>query len=170
MSPCDALKQDGEEAIDLCDSDDDALPQQPAGRHAPLHKAQTAAKDAEAKRRKGEAATQAYGLAPPASEASNRKVQDLAKHSSSTAASGSEASRRKAAEVAKQPDSGAQHSQSAAAQGLEASGRRAAVPAKQAQRIETRQLGIRDPPPPQLSGSNALLKSLAQGANRVGQP
>lgn len=39
--------------------------------------------------------------------------------------------------------------------------------AKQAQRMETRQLGIRDPLPPQLSSSNALLKSLAQGANRV---
>ena len=45
-----------------------------------------------------------------------------------------------------------------------------ARPAKQVQRAEARQLGIRDPPPPQLSGSNALLQSLAQGANRVSNP
>ncbi len=141
MSPCDAFEQEGDEPIDLCDSDDDALPQQPADSHVPSHKGQAAAKDAEAKRQKGEAATQPYSLAPPASEASNRKVPDMAKYSSS-----------------------------AAAQGLKASRRKAAVPAEQAQRTETRQLGIRDPLPPQLTGSNALLKSLAQGANRVSQP
>ncbi len=43
-------------------------------------------------------------------------------------------------------------------------------PAKQAKHMqctEMRQLGIRDPPPLQLSGSNALLNNLADGANRV---
>ena len=59
-------------------------------------------------------------------------------------------------------------------QASEAKRRKAVVPAplpakqaKQMQCPETRQLGIRDPPPPKLSGSNALLSSLAKGANRV---
>lgn len=58
-----------------------------------------------------------------------------------------------------------------AAQASEAKRRNAVVPAakqaKQMQCPEKRQLGIRDPPPPKLSGSNALLSSLAKGANRV---
>lgn len=58
-----------------------------------------------------------------------------------------------------------QNAQSAVA-AAEAKRRRAEAP-NQAQRPEQRQLGIRDPTPRQLSSSNALLKSLAQGSNRV---
>ena len=70
-----------------------------------------------------------------------------------------EAKRRKA--------EGAQQKSHSALSGLGATRRGAALLVKQPPRAETRRLGIRDPPPPQLSGSNALLSSLAHGANRV---
>ena len=59
-----------------------------------------------------------------------------------------------------------------AVQAAGAKRRRKIVPAQlsdiQAKRCpETRQLGIRDTPPPKPSGSSALLNSLAKGANRV---
>ena len=113
------LAQACEEPINLCESDDDALPQQPVHQRAPEFVVQMDARKLGAKKRKAEPGQQSH-------------------HS---AAAGSEARRKDAA-----------------------------LPAKQAQRAESRQLGIRDPLPPQLSSSNALLKSLAQGANRVSHP
>ncbi len=113
------LAQACEEPINLCESDDDALPQQPVHRRAPEGVAQIDARELGAKKRKAEPAQQCH-------------------HS---AAAGSEARRKDAA-----------------------------LPAKHAQRAEPRQLGIMDPSPPQLSDNNTLLKSLAQGANRVSHP
>ena len=90
------LAQACEEPINLCESDDDALPQQPVHQRAPEFVVQMDARKLGAKKRKAEPGQQSH-------------------HS---AAAGSEARRKDAA-----------------------------LPAKQAQRAESRQLGIRDPLP-----------------------